>query len=429
MPDPIRRLDAPRSTDDAPHAAQARPPARPTPAVDGVGGALAVAYARQRLAVAYLGMNAASADREATALSATGAAVTRIESTPGDGSVVLDGRTHDLATAAGARAFVGALAARTALGPAERLALERAFAAGEGDDALVGARDELARLAIAWATAGSATPPRWVLSGHSLGADVHGEDALPFRSIRELGRAFPSAAAAIESLHFAGCFTGGQIDALDAWREVFPNLQSAWGYAGFSPEAPVHHLAAWEGATRAGSHRFGVMPQGVVTWSANDGVRDAAASADLAAGRWFADHHYPSLFAGERRVETPSDPVAMRAYAFYRRISTRADVTPEGRALAKARADELLRIRFYQSSVRRAFAERYAEELASGYRSVGHAPPELARMSRRDALAETARFRALAEGTPPGSAARAAYARLTALAELDPRVVLARWCR
>jgi hypothetical protein len=121
----------------------------------------------------------------------------------------------------------------------------------------VSRRDELAQLAKLWGGVEHhvTTPPtRLILSGHSTGAGIYGEehraDELPFVEIQALARAFPYASSKVEDLFISACNCAGQ---RDAFKEVFPNLKTAEMYkgAGSSPTGPgaIRDINQWLAAT------------------------------------------------------------------------------------------------------------------------------------------------------------------------------------
>jgi hypothetical protein len=173
--------------------------------------------------------------------------------------VLLSGKVVDLATTDGAHAF------------AESLGLPKTQAdaiASVLTGAHTGSRDELAGLARVFARAeqGKAIPSRLVLSGHCYGTSLwdgspnNKEGTLTLASVSELAKAMPKAAGQIEDLMLSACSTGydGEPDKmpLGDWKQCFPNLKTAWGYATDSDyHSPtgnhaISHITAWREATR-----------------------------------------------------------------------------------------------------------------------------------------------------------------------------------
>lgn len=176
---------------------------------------------------------------------------------------ILDGKRADVATIGGAtydltspddrRQFTASLG----LDSASARTLEDRLAG-----AVSGSRDEMARLIDVFRRAerGEIGLERVVLSGHSTGPFVEGEDGdrVDFSFFEDLARIFPGAAGQVQDLMLSACNTGQPVD-LPQYRVMFPNLQSVWGYEGRSPLAraanmtSVQHVEAWERVSR-GNH-------------------------------------------------------------------------------------------------------------------------------------------------------------------------------
>lgn len=147
-------------------------------------------------------------------------------------------------------------------------------------------RDDWARLARLWAPAelGERIPSRFVLSGHSVGVGVYGDDGyLLFDALKELAAIMPLAASQIEDVFIAGCSAGSEETAAEM-RRIFPNLKTYWAYAGVAPSprtGSTEHLLAWERATRGDARlldrglAFGTARgMDVVTWSVDGGYQN-----------------------------------------------------------------------------------------------------------------------------------------------------------
>jgi hypothetical protein len=135
-------------------------------------------------------------------------------------------------------------------------------------DAHTGSRDELAGLAQVFARAehGQSIPSRLVLSGHCYGTSLwdgsatNKDGTLTLTSIQALAKAMPKAAAQIEDVMLSACSTGYDAEpdkvSLGEWKQCFPNLKSAWGYATESDyHSPtgnhaISHITAWREATQ-----------------------------------------------------------------------------------------------------------------------------------------------------------------------------------
>jgi hypothetical protein len=377
--------------------------------------------------VLYVGMNDPSVFVEVGALGATGASVTTVLRQD-RATVRLDGVDHDLSTGDGCTRFANALAAKHGMSAeaAKQIAavIERV---GEGG------RDELALVAMALAPGerGASIPSRIVLSGHSTGREVYsGTDSLPFRAVLALARAMPRAARQIEDVHLSGCFTAGQVFDKDVWKTAFPNLKTLWGYSQFAPAAPVGHLQAWEATTRGrAAYDPGRGVHGVATWSERSGIREPGVTLEgLKSAAAEADERFQSYSSGEIRVRSPHGSLADDDYAAYRRLASRPELSKTERAAYEQKAEILLRVRFYESSIRGELAKAHGAELARAFEAVGLRPVDFATLSRREALAAIDRFERRLATVPAGAPEldRAA-ALLRGVRTLDPNVIPQAW--
>lgn len=101
---------------------------------------------------------------------------------------------------------------------------------------------------------GQAVRTMMILSGHSAGYGISGEDENPtsisFWHLTQLPNIFPNACNMIQDLMVSACNTG-QRGKLEQYTQIFPRLKSIWAYVGYSPAAPSSnfHIQQWyEGA-------------------------------------------------------------------------------------------------------------------------------------------------------------------------------------
>lgn len=109
------------------------------------------------------------------------------------------------------------------------------------------------------AEAGKHKLERLVLSGHSDGVDLWGESEnekdepgsiMVYRDLATMAEIYPKAAAQVQDIMFSACWS---VMAIQKMAEIFPNLQTAWGYIGFSPsvkQGSAKHIRKWEMTTR-----------------------------------------------------------------------------------------------------------------------------------------------------------------------------------
>src|SRR5262249_3183360 len=148
--------------------------------------------ARSNDSILFVGMNPGSTV-EVQGLKAAGAKVTTVQDSAEPDQVKgPDGQTYDVSTKDGALAFAGTLGMDPEV--AERVGI--AIFNGWTD-----AHDEIAGIAAVWAGAerGETIPSRLVLSGHSVGQGVWGEEngTLTLDSVADLAAAMPKAARSI----------------------------------------------------------------------------------------------------------------------------------------------------------------------------------------------------------------------------------------
>ncbi len=375
--------------------------------------------------ILYVGVNPDSATTEARALGKMRRDTEAVEATHGD--VVSRGaRAFDLATPGGRSSYVASLGLHGKV-------------ASDVTDVLAktssGERGTVARIAAAWSAAerGEGIASRLVLSGHSTGRYVGGGGArLTFANVQALAKAMPQAGRQIEDVHISGCFSNGNArDETPTWLAAFPNMKTMWAYDEFAPGAPVHHLAAWEAATRGRQDKVVPAPwlraQSVACWSLSGGYVDRNVSPEaLERSKRAADAAFAGLMAGSPRIVRSSDEPAVSHYRAYRSLANRAE-RADRHELAE-RADQLLALRNYESSVRGRFAETYASQIDAGYRAVGLAPPAFEALTRKDALAESRKLReAMSRTSPPPPAAQELDAILRGLDTFDRRIVKPGW--
>jgi hypothetical protein len=119
-------------------------------------------------------------------------------------------------------------------------------------------RDEMAGLVqtLQRVEQGEMRMDRMVISGHSFGdsvwSGVSGND-VSFAQFGELMAQFPQAQSGVEDLMLSACHTlenGDVVDNRDGqqYRDIFPELDSVWGYNGYSPnyeQGSPRHIRNW----------------------------------------------------------------------------------------------------------------------------------------------------------------------------------------
>jgi hypothetical protein len=369
---------------------------------------------------------------EAQALSARGAGrfnVTNIGST--DNSITVGSQTYDLSTNAGVRSF------------ADSLGLPQAQADRVNDAILSNPTDgraELGQLAVVLARGenGGTIPSRLVLSGHHAGGQFFGDRGhLSDRSLQDLARAMPRGAAQIEDLHLAGCYSYGRAQ-LDAWREAFPSLQTAWGYNHTAPAAgsgAETHEAQWEAATRG---RVGVLNRStargtsvdseVIVWSQQGGFQSANPPGTLADARARVSNDqaaFDSAFSGATRITDAHSGPVRDYYSNLNDLLDRSDLPANERPALEQKRDQAIRLLYYPD-ISKGFQSTQGATVAAGYTAAGRTAPDFSKLSRADANREINDFLTRTQGSAD-PAVLAARSRLTELRDLTPSAIPLNW--
>lgn len=383
--------------------------------------------------VAFVGLNPSGAT-EAEALSRR-TRVTSLGSTTFEESPArIGGRSHDLATARGVRAFVATLGLPRAQAERVSAAIERADHAG---------KDDLARIAAVWAPAerGGQIPSRLVLSGHASGTGVHGAGGTVSRAaLGRLAAAMPRAARQIEDLAVSACWSGAE-RKVDEWRTVFPRLRTVFGYEGGAPSegGAARHLGRWERATRGRTEDLARaiaagtrMGESVATWSVRRGweASEPPRPLDQLRGEWrFQQGIVERFLRGDAEVEDPHTGPLRSAYTSLMQLFGRPELPADEHAVLDAGRARIVRLLFYREAIAPHFAEHFALEIDRGYAAMGQRAPDFARLGRREALRAIASFeeRVAATSAAPEAAVRLRALLANGLGALSPDVIPDSW--
>jgi hypothetical protein len=134
---------------------------------------------------------------------------------------------------------------------------------GEREGGLdVGVRDEMAGFlqVLQNVEDGEMTMDRLAISGHSDGNAVYSEapgwPKITFDQLTAIMNQFPQAQGGVEDLMISACHTlekKAGTDSGDQYQEMLPNLDTMWGYNGFSPnykQGSVNHIRNWLAASQ-----------------------------------------------------------------------------------------------------------------------------------------------------------------------------------
>ena len=349
--------------------------------------------------ILFVGMNP-NASAEIDALRAKGARVVAVtNSEEGSDRVRASGVVFDLSTPEGALAFARTLG----LPPEQTANVARALI-----EAFPDARDELGQIAAVWAGAarGETIPVRLLLSGHSVGTGVWGEEngTLTLDALGALAEALPEAARLIEDVHVSGCYSGGKY-VLMRIQSIFPQVKTIWAYAGSAPGAAsgaTTHQALWEKSTRGASTDLNRSiadgtrkGEHVVVWTRDRGYDDVGSDKPIEALRVdlaYFDPVFELYASGEMKVEDPQTGALRDYYDALQALLSHPDLPADERVKLEERRDQTIRILYYRATVASHFTTEHWDAIRSGYASMGKQAPDFSSLSRRDALASIETF-------------------------------------
>ena len=385
--------------------------------------------------VLLVGMNKGSS-HEAQSLRNRGVKVTHVKDAASDDTIRAGGQTHSLKTKEGVDGFVNTLGL-----PAEQSKNIGDVIQGAGPDA----KDELAQIAQVWAKGekGGQVRSRLVLSGHSVGDGVWGDDngEVTRSDLGKLAEAMPKAAKQVEDLHIAGCYSGGERH-IDRWRGIFPKAKTVWAYTGSAPgsySGATTHLARWDRATRgaketldrdvAANTRKG---ENVATWSAEvgyDNGRPARSLQEVQGAYNQSRPNYDSYFSGENSVTNTQNGPLRNHYNDTQRLLQHRDLPADQRNELEGHRDRTIRLIYYSKNVAPKFQAEHQDAIKQGYESLGLSAPDFSKLSRADAMRQVQRFEQRLNRS--GQAPEAAQALLPLLSgglrDLNSSIIPATW--
>ena len=260
------------------------------------------------------------------------------------------------------------------------------------------AKDEMAQMVRVWSEAelGIRKMERVVLSGHSVGSSIWGDDngSISFDTIIELSGIFPKAVAQVKHLMLSSCYGGGE-SKMAQYHDMFPNLESIWAYHDSSPgtwSGAMDHMKSWETATEPGKEASGVDPElagrarkaeNVSTWNKDDGYQGADPMNlwELQSQLRSEEATFDEYFAGNAEVDNPGSGPLRDYYNIVQRFLGHPDAGDV--AEMELRRDVTIRL-IYWHVVRGKFAEHHASELTAAYSAMGVDMPDFSSISRGD---------------------------------------------
>lgn len=300
---------------------------------------------------------------------------------------------------------------------------------------------EIAQLAVLWARVekGERPPGRMVISGHHSGAGLFwgdGKIMLSSENVRTLGKAFPRAAAAVEDLHLAACYSAVN---LTEWLAVFPGLQTIWAYSGSAPgtySGAALHFRFWDRATRGASYGIDRSKvegtrkgHNVAIWSRRYGLQTASVEslATLKQRLMSAETQYGSFFEGDTAVvDTETGPLR-DIYNVIQAILQHTDLPESERPGMERRREVTVRLLHYDTGIKRNFAINYRSQIEAGYSAVKMPIPDFSRLSRKQALSAVSSFAKNLNAGSPQAASQLGLLLTKGLRDLDQRYIPITW--
>ncbi|MDA1062656.1 MAG: hypothetical protein O2895_07105, partial [Chloroflexi bacterium] len=286
------------------------------------------------------------------------------------------------------------------------------------------------------AESGRYTLERLVMSGHSNGIELWGEaegenkpgKILLARELENLTRLFPTAAGQVEDIMFSACFSANAIVLV---QRVFPNLQTAWGYAEFSPSVAsgsIGHIAKWEQSTagdeepgerdKRGSSAIWTRDEGFVV---NDPANTKLETVIFQVNR--LGEYVTRMNSGQDALD---QSVLRQFYTSVQQVLTHPDSDDAIRARAEGLRDKTLRLRFW-TKVSEEFQKAHATKIAAAHAEIGLKAPNFGTLSRADLLKHMMEYDNASSGKDAPAAADFRVQELQGLWDLDPAYVLTEW--
>lgn len=342
------------------------------------------------------------------------------------------GRKFDLAKSEDVEAFVALIGLPAAQAEAAGKILN-----GAGNMA----KDEMGQLIEVYAQAesGVRNMDRLVLSGHSVGDQIWGDDNgwIQFSEFEDLKNVFPKAAAQVKHLMVSACYAGGEAN-MAKFHAAFPSLDSIWAYTGSSPgtwSGAMVHMDQWEAATEHDQDGSKVDPEAagnsrkaenIATWNSTDGYQGESPMdlSTVESELTSQESTYQRFFSGEEAVANSQAGPLRDYYNLVQRALQHPDLASGRRAELEKRRDVTIRL-LYWSVVAGKFASHYNGQVSQGYATVsGLSQPDWGKLGRAEAIASIQAF----AGVASDAAAQTALDLLQrGLINLDNDVIPTSW--
>lgn len=387
--------------------------------------------------ILLVGMNEGSRHEVSQLRSNARGSVTGIhDSRVGDDKIRVGGQTYDLTTDQGVEGFVQTLEL-----PTEQTQKIADVIRGVGADG----KDEVAQLAQVWAKGekGESIPSRMIISGHHVGSAVWGDDngEISWRDFKGLAEAMPNAAAQIEDVHIAACYSGGAHQR-SKYEDIFPNAKTIWAYSGSAPgswSGATAHMKHWERATRGGGQDVKGTAETLTRWGTRKAENiDAVAVgspeeiatrsiSELQTALQEGEATFANYFTGDSNVVNSQRGELREYYNLIQAGLQHPNIPAEMRNNLESKRDQTIRLLFYNSHIRHRFDEHYKGDIQAGYQSLGLEAPNFSTMTRQQAMHAIDAFRAQAGDGDGNPAAQIALQHLNGLWNLDSNTIPQNW--
>lgn len=358
--------------------------------------------------IVYMGFNKYSHD-EANALSRynrDAGGVKAVKPQKEQDQLTKDGVKYDLTTTEGAASFIATL------GLPDQLAVD---ASNFLLNAQAEARDELGLFIqiLSEAEMGERKIDRMVLSGHSIGSMIWGDDngTVNMDEFEDLSKIFPKAFGQVQHLMLSACYSGGE-SRMISHKEIWTGAQSIMAYHDSSPgtwSGAMGHMKEWEAATEAGKDASGVDPEiakghrkakNVSTWNVTDGYQGGKPMSLYQIETELSSREtlFKDYYNGDQLVENAQTGPLRDYYCLIQRGISHVEVDESMRADLEVKRDQTIRL-LYFGLVSSKFQKHYSKSLDEAYQQTGMAAPDFSTMNRKEVLDHINEVRSQLAGT------------------------------
>ncbi|MHC4391123.1 MAG: peptidoglycan-binding domain-containing protein [Planctomycetota bacterium] len=359
------------------------------------------------------------------------------DSRAGDDQVQVGRNTYDLTEDRGVSDFLDAIGV-----------------SGDKKDELAGiinssgrdGKDETAMMIQTFVEAerGDRTIERLVLSGHSVGTGVWGDNNGDFDmdTLEDILTALPKAAGQVEDFMIAGCYSSSERH-VQRFRDMFPNLKSTWAYGDSAPgtwTGAMVHNKIWEEATRDSDSSdvtrdlaLGTRKgENVATWNVDAGyMRDGELRplADIQTELEGTNAEYAEYFSGAQDVQNTQYGPLRDRYRLVQELLGNPSTPTLDRPGLETQRDETIRLIFFDATIKGHFQNEYSDQISAGFEALGMDVPDFSQLSRGEALEQIDAFDAKLQTTlsKPAAALELAPLLTRGLKNLERAIIPNTW--